>query len=52
MSLKRTIKRNIFKSQSGTNKISDAWRTRQIKRYGEIEWFKMFKACVSKEVII
>jgi hypothetical protein len=50
MSLKRTVKRNILKNQSGTNKIKETWRNMQIKRYGEEYWIKMFKDCVSREV--
>ena len=41
----RKILRNIMKRKQKTNKIAKAWRRQQIKKYGPVEWHRMFVRC-------
>jgi truncated hemoglobin YjbI len=40
----RKIRRQRLKNAVGHNRIRQAWRNEQIKRYGFKEWFFLFKA--------
>lgn len=40
------MKRNRLKQKLGTNKINQAWRNRQIRKYGFKAWLNMYNKCV------
>lgn len=44
MSFQRQVARQHLKSMYGHNRIKNAWRDLQIKRYGFKTWFALMKA--------